>query len=116
METFEANKKTECRLQLCQSDLGLRSFVPLDEISYEERKLHPDAYFVTLPVPYDLARRKLFSAISQRYLLDNGLRFFVDAHNFWLTESEVRQLDDFERSKISKIEWSTRATPSFAPK
>lgn len=116
MEKFEAGEKTECRLQLCQSDSGLRYFVPLDEISYKERKLHPDAYFVTLPVPCDLARRKLFSAISQRYPLDNGLKFFVDAHNLWLTESEIRQLDDFERGNISKVEWSTPKSPSFAPR
>lgn len=116
MENFEVGDKTECRLQLCQSDSGLRFFVLLDETSYEERKLHPDAYSVTLPVPYDLASRRLFLAISQKYPLDNGLKFFVDAHNLWLTEPEVRQLDDFERGKISKIEWSTCAAPSFAPK
>lgn len=116
MENSEADDKVECRLQLCQSEAGSRFFAPLEEIHYIEGKFHPDAYFITLPIPCYLIKKRLFSTISQRYRLDDNLRFFVDAHNLWLTENEIKQMGDFDEGKISKIDWSTPASPSFAPK
>jgi len=98
------------RLGLCQAPDGRRLTVLIDA-SADAGLI--DAIAITEVVPADLLLKRDLEKISEVVQLTSGKRFFVDAHNHWLTEAEFDQIRSGTR--YSQIRWSTEQPPKFAP-
>ena len=77
-------------LSLDQLTNGHRKFT-LHEVGADTPS--PGAIFLTLVVPNDLLIRKDFEEISDTVAINDGTRFFVDAHGVWLKQEEMAALE-----------------------
>lgn len=110
----DVNENEKYRLHLCQSKDGKR-FFNLVLIGIDADDHHCDEVaFISSLVPNSLLKRRDITSISESVLLDNGHPFFVDAHGFWLTESEVNEMDS--GIGFNEIKWSTGHAPKFSPR
>lgn len=100
-------------LQLCQDENRIRYFDLTEHLEGENFAINPESFHLTEIIDNDLLKRRSMNTISERHKLTNGQPFFVDAHNVWLTESELKQL--YTRTPHSEIIWSTPNPPKFPP-
>jgi hypothetical protein len=65
-------------------------------------------------VPNDLLRRGDLISIAETVSLENGEKFFVDAHCTWFTADELAAMNS--EPNWSSIRWMTIRPPKLAPK
>jgi hypothetical protein len=99
------------RVALCQSSTGHRTYKlqPLDE-----RQRPSDAALITDEVPTDLLLRRDFGGIAEAVRLNDGKRFWTDAHGIWLTQEEMDALSaGFDHTSVP---WLNGLPARFPPR
>jgi hypothetical protein len=99
------------RVALCQRSTGERTYKlhPLGEA-----QLPPDAALVTNEVPTDLLLRRDFIGIAEAVRLNDGRRFWTDAHGVWLTQEEMDALS--ARVDHATVPWLNGIPARFPPR
>ena len=99
------------RVALCQSSTGQRTY-KLQLL--DEAQLPPDAALVTNEVPTDLLLRRDVHGIAEAVRLNDGSRFWTDAHGVWLTQEEWDALG--ARVDHAAVPWLNGIPARFPPK
>lgn len=99
-------------LLLCYEKNGTRKFL-LNEINSDKKKKE-GVFAETKIVSNELLQNRNLNKIAELILLENGQKFYVDAHGMWLTHKEVEALEN--GLSFDKIPWNNNLPPKFAPK
>ena len=96
------------QVALCQAKNGTRTHALHTAGS---SPLPVNAIFLTEIVPAELLMTRNFRCIAEATSLENGNRYWVDAHGVWLTGEELDALKD-DRA----VPWVNGIAARFAPK
>jgi len=107
--TSEVLEGVEYKLALCQDSHGVREL----RILQKDEAVPSDCIFATQSVPTQLLRKRDVISIAEQVPLDDGTRFYVDAHGIWFSQSEsIQRSSGVEHEDI---QWVTPFPPKLPP-